>query len=110
MTNNTSSDIEYAVMRRVRTVHMLRPFVSGTTLALALALFALWGIGREVWVARVFENAPTDLLLAPRFFADAFLNTQIAVQALSLAAFGGIVWFFRDLLRTASLTISSARV
>ena len=52
MTNLTNEiKIHATVMRRVHTIHFLQSPV--TTLALTAAIFvlALWGIGREVWVA-----------------------------------------------------------
>jgi hypothetical protein len=111
MTHNalSESNIEAVVMRRVFTAHALRPLVGGAALALVIAVFALWGIGREVWVAKVLENAPADYTLAPRFFIEAFINTRIAVQLFTLAALGGILWFFRDLFRTLSFTLASSR-
>jgi hypothetical protein len=109
MTSESETKIEKIVMRRVYATHVLRPFVSGTTLALVLMLFALWGIGREVWVARVFENAPRDLLPASQFFMDAFVHTRVIVQALTLAALGSIIWLSRDLLRVAPLAFTTPR-
>ncbi len=107
MSNN--STIEQVVMRRVHTVHALRPILSGGALALAIFVFALWGIGREVWVARVFENAPHGLLASLNYFVYAFESTRVTVQALCVAAFFGMLWFFRDLFRAVFYNFASMR-
>jgi hypothetical protein len=111
--NNTStnSNIERIVMRRVNTIHALRPFVSGGALALVVFVFALWGIGREVWVAHVFQNAPSiaDVSASVSFWIAAFSDTRAPVQALSVAAFAALVWFFRDLVRAAPRTFAFSR-
>jgi hypothetical protein len=100
MTNNTAPDIEAVVMRRVRAVHALRPFFSAAALSAALILLSLWGIGREVWVAKVFENAPhQDLIAAGRFFLGALLGTRLVVQALVALAFIATVYLARETAR-----------
>ena len=96
------SRIQENVMRRVRTIHTLRPLVSTTALSAFLLLGALWGIGREVWVARVFENMPSlsDAAVLSRFMLSAFLHTDFLVQALSVLAIAAFVWLVSDGLRT----------
>jgi hypothetical protein len=49
----TSSSVSRVVMQRIRIMHALRPFVSGTALASVLFLIAVWGIGREVVVGLI---------------------------------------------------------
>lgn len=105
---STESNIEAIVMRRVRAAHVLRPLVSGGAIALAVFIFALWGIGREVWVAQVFANGPQGLLGKTEYLAYAFENTRITVQALCIAAFFAMLFFFRDLFRAAG-TLLAAR-
>jgi hypothetical protein len=100
MTNNTMPDIEAVLMRRVRTVHALRPFFSAAALSALLVLLSLWGIGREVWVAKVFENAPHgSLVSAARFFLDALLGTRLVVQALVALALAATVYLAREAAR-----------
>ncbi len=96
------SRIQQNVMRRVRTIHTLRPLVSTTAFFSFLFLGALWGIGREVWVARVFENMPSlsDAAALSRFALSAFLHTDFLVQALSVLAVAAFVWLVSDGLRT----------
>lgn len=87
--------IEHTVMRRVHTIYLLRPFVSGGALSVVVASLALYGIGREVWVARVLENAPHNPSLLPQFYLSAFTNTDMFVQALSLLALVSVVYLAR---------------
>jgi hypothetical protein len=106
---STESNIEAVVMRRVRTAHFMRPFTGGSLLAFAVFAFALWALGREVWVARVFSNGPQDLLGHAQYLAYAFEHTRVAVQALCVAAFFAMLWFFRDLFRLVSVSFSARR-
>src|SRR3989344_1045985 len=75
MTN--PSNIERVVMHRVHTIRILRGVFSGTTAACLLLLLTLYGVGREVWVARVFENAPATFTEASRFWLSAFEHTRL---------------------------------
>lgn len=95
------TNIEKNVMRRVRTIHLLRPVASGATASCLLLLLALWGIGREVWVGRVFENMPHsgDVVAIAQFYFSAFVNTQIIVQTLSLVTLGALVYLARETAR-----------
>ncbi|MBP6860270.1 MAG: hypothetical protein KBC38_01765 [Candidatus Pacebacteria bacterium] len=95
----TESTIERGVMRRVYRVRLLRTVSRGYVLGPALALLALYGIGRMVWVARVFENAPADFLSAAQFYLAAFTHTEFMVQLLSVAVFAALVWMMYDALR-----------
>lgn len=90
-------------MRRVRIMHAVRPFLSGTALASFLFLLAVWGIGREVWVAHVFANMPaaSDVTAVTRFFAMAFLNTRFVVQVLTVLAAASLIWGAREVIRTS---------
>jgi hypothetical protein len=92
---NTNSTLKRNVMLRVRTVHAMRRVCSNATLSGVIFVLALWGIGREVWVARVFQNAPslTNIAAAMRFFLYAFLDTRLIVQVLTIVALGAFVWF-----------------
>lgn len=99
-TNTTSSPISDTVMRRIRTVHAMRmyaPIISG----FAVFALALYGIGREVWVAKVFENvrAVAHAGDAARYIADAFIHTDTVVQALSILALAAFVWFVTGIIR-----------
>jgi hypothetical protein len=97
---STESRTERIVMRRVHRVHALRPFMGGAALAVVIFVVALWGIGREVWVSRVFENAPSMNFAADlHFFLAAFINTRFVVQALILASLISILYLARECAR-----------
>lgn len=96
---NNPSPIERVVMRRVRSIALLRPLISGASLAALVLFFALWGIGREVWVAKVFENAPRGLLGRSLYLAYAFNHTRIVVQALSIATLAALIYLARATAR-----------
>ena len=99
MINQTA--IERVVMRRVRLIRILALIVSTAMLAVLTALAALWGIGREVWVARVLENMPPvgDLGAFSLFWLDAFLMTRPLVQLLTLLTLISLIFLAREALR-----------
>lgn len=98
----TNSTIRRNVMRRVHTVHALRTVSSAPIVAGIVFAAALWGIGREVWVARVFENMPSlaHADAVARFFFAAFTNTEALVQVLVVLALIAFVWMARAAART----------
>lgn len=93
---NTS--ISHTVMRRVRIMHAIRTYapIFG---AAVLFVFALGAVGREVWVAKVFENMPSyaDLPGVLGFFSGAFFHTELMVQVLLILALGALVWLAHGL-------------
>lgn len=97
MTNHTS--IEYTVMRRVRLIRILRLVISTVVLAGLTGVVALWGIGREVWIARVFANAPTSAGDLLPFYWAAFLHTRFIVQTLVVLTFTSLVFLSREVVR-----------
>lgn len=97
MINETN--IEKIVMRRIRVIRILALVISTATLAVLAFSASLWGIGREVWVARVFENAPADLASAPRFFIDAFVHTSFIVKTLIVLAIISFAFLVRETVR-----------
>ncbi len=94
----TNSRIKQVVLRRARTIRLVRPLLSDAFLGSVVAVVSLYAIGREVWVARVLENMPSPANIASfvRFFEVAFLNTSFAVQLLSVLLIAGMVWVARD--------------
>ncbi len=106
---NEPSTIERVVLRRVRIIRALRPLVSGGALAAFVGVLALWGIGREVWVAKVFANGPRDFLGHAEYLAYAFGHTRLLVQALVLLALASAVYLAREVARAgASLVFTRA--
>lgn len=106
MTNSTN--IQKNVMRRVRFVHAVRPFLSNAAGSVALLGLSLYMLGREVFVAQVFRNMPAaDAGAVLRFAESAFLNTTFIVQALTvLAALAGI-WLVHECARLIRLSTSA---
>lgn len=106
---NAPSSISHTVMRRVYRIHALRRGVAVVGAA-SVFLLALWGVGREVWVAKVFENMPSvaDVPAVALFFLNAFQDTDLVVQALVIVALAALVWFARALARVAALRPSFA--
>lgn len=106
-----NTTISRTVMRRVHVIHGMR--VSAPIVAASfLFVLALWGIGREVWVAKVFENMPSyaNLPGVLSFFSNAFLHTEIAVQVLSILALGAFVWLAQRFVLTVGESLSLRRV
>ena len=102
MTNPSS--IEQTVMRRVTRIHLLRPIISAGALATVIFIIALWGIGREVWVARVLENMPhsPSAYAFSQFWLSAFTHTRSIVQVLSLFALASLVYAVQRFVRSLS--------
>ena len=100
---NNPSTIERVVMRRVYAICVLRPFFSGLFVSSLVLVAVLFGIGREVWVAKVFTNGPQDFFGHVSYFAYAFGHTRLIVQMLSLAIFGTLIY----LVHTSSRTLAS---
>jgi hypothetical protein len=96
-------------MRRVRLIRVLRLVISTVVLAVLTFVAALWGIGREVWVARVFENAPRDFASLPNFYIAAFLHTHFIVQVLTVLTLGSFLYLIVELARLISYFFVSAR-
>lgn len=97
MTDHT--DIERIVMRRVHHIRILK-FVVSTGIFAALALIAaLWGVGREVWVAHVFENAPIDPAKLVGFYFAAFAHTRVIVQVLVGLTVASVALLAREIVR-----------
>ncbi len=99
------SDIERTVMQRIRVIRALRLAVSNGMLATLLLLAALWGISREVWVARVFENGPRGLVGHTEYLAYAFEHTRIVVQALTLTVLASAFYLARLVARGVTVGV-----
>ena len=102
----SQSNIERVVMRRVYRIHRLRMLISGGTLSMVAIATALYCIGKEVWVARVLENAPKELTHVPQFYFAAFQNTEFLVQVLTLLAFVSVVYLAREMARLLTSTLA----
>lgn len=97
-------------MRRVRTIHAVRPLISTTAFSAFLLFGALWGIGTQVWVAQVYANMPAvgDIPALATFVLAAFAHTEFLVQALTVLALAAAVWVVRDGVRSLSYALRTA--
>lgn len=98
------STVHTTVMRRVRTIHALRSASTGAGAAVLLLILSLYLIGREVWVARVWQNMPriANVQAFARFFTYAFTHTHLSVQVLVLLVICAGLWFVREAARLLS--------
>ena len=97
--NDTKSNIERIVMQRVHLIHALRFAVSSGMFSMLIFILALWGIGREVWVANVLQNSPGNLFDLAHFYIAAFTHTSFIVQALVLLTLVSLVYVAREVAR-----------
>ena len=96
-------------MRRVRLIRILWLVISTATLAILTLVLALWGIGKEVWVARVFQNAPENLMTLPSFFISAFGHTRTVVQILAILTFASFIYLARATFCALSSVFTPSR-
>jgi hypothetical protein len=96
---NEQSNIERIVMRRILLIRVLRLVISTVVLAALTTIAALWGIGKEVWVARVFENAPLGIGDLPNFYFAAFMHTHFIVQILTLLTLASLIYLAWEIVR-----------
>lgn len=110
--NNFSeqSTIEKNVMRRVRIIRVLKPIISYSALAAVVCVLALWGIGREVWVARVFSNGPQSFIGHSLYLVYAFEHTRLVVQSLTLITLASAIYLAREVARAVSSIFTPVRV
>jgi FtsH-binding integral membrane protein len=99
--DNTHTDIERIVMRRVHLIRILKLVISTVVFATLTFIAALWGIGKEVWVAHVFENGPQDFFGHLQYLGYAFLHTHIIVQILTLLTLASLIFLARETIRLA---------
>ena len=111
MTNNTMTDqsnIERIVMQRVHLIRALKFAISGGVLSTVLSLLGLWGIGRQVWVAHVLQNAPANIFGLPSFYLAAFEHTRFPVQVLIILTLIALFFVAREVSRAISF-VSAAK-
>ena len=106
---NIQSNIERVVMRRVRLIRILALVISTAALAALTFIAALWGIGREVWVAHVFENGPQDFSGRVEYLWYAFTHTRLIVQTLSVLTLASLFFLVREVVRSLSSVFTPGR-
>ncbi|MCR4333781.1 MAG: hypothetical protein NUV60_02080 [Patescibacteria group bacterium] len=100
------SNIERIVMRRILLIRILRLVISTFVLAALTTVAALWGIGKEVWVARVFENGPQDFFGHTGYLVYAFAHTNLVVQTLTILTLASLIFLARETARLAFHTFA----
>ena len=108
-TMNNESKIEQIVMRRVHRMRMLRFVFSGFTAGCLLSVATLYGIGREVWVARVFTNGPQDVVGHSFYLVYAFEHTRFIVQSLTLITIASLLYLAREAARLIATIFAPLR-
>lgn len=96
-------------MRRIYIVRALQPLVSRGALAAFVFIVALWGIGREVWVAQVLANGPQDPFGHTQYLFYAFNHTRLIVQGLVLLTLAAFIYLARELVRGVSSAFTPVR-
>ena len=98
------SNMERVVMRRVRLLRILGLIISTGMLAALTLVAALWGVGKEVWVARVFENMPhmSNFIAFSRFWFATFIHTRLIVQVSTVLTLTSAVYLVRECARALS--------
>lgn len=93
------------IMRRVRTAYVLKRLSGGVAASALLAAASLYALGREVWVAKIWQNMPsaTHVSQFAHFFLAAFLNTQALVQVTIIAVLAAGFWFLVNVARSITL-------
>ena len=96
---NEPSSIEKIVMQRVYLIRALKFAISSGTFSMLISILALWGIGREVWIAQVLQNSPQHPIDLIRFYAAAFLETTLIVKMLVLLTLTALFYVAREISR-----------
>ncbi len=105
--NNDRSNIERIVMQRVHLIRALRFAISSGTLSMLVSLLGLWGIGREVWVAHVLQNAPSNPFAMFRFYVAAFEHTRFVVQVLIVITLAALTYVAYEIVRAITVMSES---
>ncbi len=89
------------VMRRVYIVYLLRAVARPLLIELAVIAALIMSVGFFVSVQSVFHNAlsVSNIVDFGRFIIDAFTNTQIVVQALSILVLVVCIGLVYDTIR-----------
>lgn len=93
--------IKVRTMRRVVAVYYLRRVLNRFVLKSVIIVFVTLGFGSLVHVAAVFNNMPafTNIGSFSLFSYYAFMNTEIAVQAVIVMLGIVTLWLARDIFK-----------
>lgn len=92
------SSLKKNVMRRVRIINSVRPFMSMTALSVVVLFVSLYELGRFVFVAQVYRNMPAveNVSALFQFFVAAFLNTEFVVQIFSILVIVAVAFVAKE--------------
>ena len=100
------SKIEQQVMASVAVIYAARALTSRTALEFYVFFLSVWGIGRLVWVSKVFENfslvEKQGLGAMSNYILYAVEHTHLAVQLTLLVAAVALISLVIDLVRSVS--------
>ena len=98
----TNTILKQKIMKRVRTIYMLRKVINPFTLKCALLVSFLATVVSFVSTQSILANMPHILDLTAFFYFSkyAFLHTEFLVQALTLGTVGVTLWLARDIVRS----------
>jgi hypothetical protein len=91
--------LKQRTMRSIYAIYVLKRALHPFVLKAATLFILLWSLGALVWVSRVFENLPTGLYSMIQYITNAFLQTEVLVQFVSVGIVIVIVWMLHDIAR-----------
>ena len=96
----TSHELKIRIMRRVYVIYYVRRALSSRALKVYAFAAACLGTLSVVSVSNVVANMPADFAGIGAFLVAAFTNTQLTVQALSLASLAALAALVADIVRS----------
>jgi hypothetical protein len=104
--SNHVSKIEQQVMAGVGTIYSARKLTGLTALKIYALILSVWGIGRLVWVSKVFDNffavEKNGIGAISNYLLYAVEHTHLAVQLTLLVAAVAAVSLLVDTVRSIS--------
>ncbi len=90
---------------RVRFIHLIKRVARPFLIEIIIAGAALLEVGRLVFVAQVFENAPPVLNVqaSASFFTHALTNTNLSVQVMIALVAVAVVLAVKDVVKAARM-------
>lgn len=98
--------IKHKVMASVALIYAARTLLSATALKFYALLASVWGIGKLVWVSKVFENffvvEKSGIIAVGNFIISAFAHAHTGVQLFLAVAVIAVMLLAVDVLRAAT--------
>lgn len=107
MQSKVASNIERQVMASVGAIYLWRALTNMTALKIYALILSVWGIGRLVWVSKVFDNffavEKNGFASMFNYLLVAVEHTNIAVQLTLLVAALAFISLLVDFVKSASV-------